>query len=171
MSEPSPEQIAAELEQRAASYERLAAMEDNEHPEPDEFCSIAGGDGSRRTATVMRQAAALLRHPPGPLGEAGARLRALVAELQQCDAELLIAERLIEQPATDPLAWISGVRDRLRATIKALLSAPVVSPPREGHCTCWLGTSATYGDSEQRKACSVHRDVAVVTQEGESPCP
>jgi hypothetical protein len=24
------------------------------------------------------------------------------------------------------------------------------------HCSCWLGTSATHGDSERRKACAVH---------------
>jgi hypothetical protein len=52
--------IRARLLERADSYDRLAGMEDHEFPEPDEFCSARGGDGSRSTASVLRDAAAAL---------------------------------------------------------------------------------------------------------------
>lgn len=35
------------------------------------------------------------------------------------------------------------------------------------HCTCWLGTNATSGDSERRKACAVHGERR---EPRESPC-
>jgi hypothetical protein len=111
MSEQTAEQIANEL--------TLFAWRLNPH--------AAELSTKRDERDLLLRAAALLRRgdPAGPLGEAGARLRALVATLEQCDAELLIAERLIEHPATDPLAWISGVRDRLRAALDTLRSAVV----------------------------------------------
>lgn len=60
------------------------------------------------------------------------RLQALerqIMELEQIDAELLMAQELIEHPATDPIAWLDGARKRLRRLIAALTPPPAEGPP------------------------------------------
>jgi hypothetical protein len=49
--------LGERLLEAADGYERLAQMQDKENPEPDAYCSAWGGDGSRNTATLLREAA------------------------------------------------------------------------------------------------------------------
>lgn len=94
---------------------------------PGPWFTGAGNFGVIRTAgsqplivATVREETLARPYRPGEM-LANARLIAaapdLLAACQQGEAELLIAVRLIEQPATDPIAWVNGVRDRLRAAI------------------------------------------------------
>lgn len=57
----------------------------------------------------------------GTEADANARLIAAAPELlaacKQGDAELAVCASFLDQPATDPLAWIDGVRNRLHDAI------------------------------------------------------
>jgi hypothetical protein len=114
--------------------------------------------------------------PPGPLGEAGARLRAnqqLVASAINWVDEWLPTEgpaHCRNEGNLDEYAFERA--DVLKVLRAALLSAPVVSPPQEECCqSCGRELSLICfpcaENGPPRKAAAA----PVVTQEGESPCP
>jgi hypothetical protein len=97
------ETLAARLRQMADGYEREARAEDNEWPEPDAYCSVAGGDASRETAKQLRLAADQLLALQAQLTEQDAAWKARIRGYEQ-EADRLLSERVETLKGADRVA-------------------------------------------------------------------
>jgi hypothetical protein len=114
------------------------------------------------------------------VGEAGARLRALVAKWREKADEMcpVIPPSKLPRRGFSPQQHYDRTLGAVLATcadeLDALLSAPVVSPPQEPKQPnpCPVCGAYLWGDTRPCWNCKrLETSAPVVTQEGESPCP